>query len=101
MSNKSDGTGPEGTPPVSLARLTNFRPLRTRPAVLLVALMFATRFGPNLLEGGPSGYWMVSVFGPLLCCLLLVIWWLAASRATWKERLFGTLGLIGALALTL
>jgi outer membrane protein assembly factor BamB len=101
MSNKDDGTGPEAAPSDNLARSTNFRPLRTWPALLLVALMFVTRFGPNLLEGGPSGYWMVSVFGPLLCCLLLVIWWLAASRATWKERLFGTLGLIGALALAL
>jgi hypothetical protein len=44
---------------------------------------------------------MVPVFGPLFCCLLLVIWWLTASRATWKERLFGLLGLIGALAVTL
>jgi hypothetical protein len=69
--------------------------------LLLVALIFVMRFGPNLLEGGPSAYWMVSVFGPMLCCLLLVIWWLAASRATWKERVLGTLGLIGALALTL
>ena len=80
---------------------TKFRPLRTWPALLLVALVFGTRFGPKLIEGGASSYWMISVFGPMLCCLLLVIWWLAASRATWKERLFGTLGLIGALALTL
>jgi outer membrane protein assembly factor BamB len=39
-------------------------------------------------------YWMISVFGPLLCCLLLLIWWLAASRATWRERLFGFLGIV-------
>jgi outer membrane protein assembly factor BamB len=101
MSNKNDGTGPEAAPSDNLARSSNFRPLRTWPALLLVAVIFVTRFGPNLLEGGPSSYWMVSVFGPMLCCLLLVIWWLAASRATWKERLFGTFGLIGALVLTL
>src|SRR6266478_3164626 len=101
MSEKNDGTGSEAAPSDNVAKSTNSRPLRTWPALLLVALIFVTRFGPNLLEGGPSGYWMVSVFGPMLCCLLLVIWWLAASRATWKERLFGTLGLIGALALTL
>ena len=73
---------------------TKFRPLRTWPALLLVALIFVTRFGPNLLEGGPSRYWMVQVFGPMICCLLLVIWWMAASRATWRERVFGMLGLI-------
>jgi outer membrane protein assembly factor BamB len=101
MSNKNEGPGPEADPPDSLAKSAKFRPLRTWPALLLVALIFVTRFGPNLLEGGPSSYWMISVFGPMLCCLLLLIWWLAASRATWKERLFGTLGLIGALALIL
>src|SRR5260221_127917 len=101
MSNKNEGPVPGGAPPDSLDRSAKFRPLRTWPALLLVALIFVTRFGPNLLEGGPSRYWMISVFGPMLCCLLLLIWWLAASRATWKERLFGALGLIGALALIL
>jgi outer membrane protein assembly factor BamB len=44
---------------------------------------------------------MVAVFGPLLCCVLILIWWLAASRATWVERLAGAFGIIAALALTL
>ena len=77
-----------------------FRPLRTWPALLLVALMFVTRFGPIYLEGGMSSYWMVAMFGPLLCCVLIVIWWLTASRATWKERLFGFAGLIASMAAT-
>src|SRR5881394_1461474 len=80
---------------------TQFRPLRTWPAVLLVALIFLTRFGPGFLEGGLSRYWMIAVFGPMLCCVLLFIWWLAASRATWRERVFGALGLLGSLAITL
>lgn len=80
---------------------TKFRPLRTWPALFLVALMLASRYGPAYLEGGLSSYWMIAVFGPLLCSLLLVIWWLAASRATWKERLFGFLGLISSLAVTI
>ena len=99
MSNTNEGTSPEAAPQDALAKSAKFRPLRTWPALLLVALIFATRFGPNLLEGGPASYWMISVFGPMLCCLLLVLWWLVASRATWKERLFGTVGLIGAVAL--
>jgi outer membrane protein assembly factor BamB len=77
-----------------------FRALRVWPAVSLAALMVAGRFGPDMSEEGAK-YWMVSVFGPLLCCLLLVIWWLAASRATWRERVFGFLGLIAAAAITL
>ena len=50
------------------------------------------------IRRSPAKYWMVSVFGPLLCCLLLVIWWLAASRATWRERVFGFLGLVASAA---
>src|SRR5436190_10634189 len=45
-----------------------FRPLRIWPPVLLVALMLAARFGPALAEGGAGRYWMMAVFGPLLCC---------------------------------
>src|SRR5919109_2084041 len=51
-----------------------FRVLRIWPAVLLAGLTLATRFGPALIEGGLSRYWMVAVFGPLLCCLLLLVW---------------------------
>lgn len=63
--------------------------------------MLAARYGPAWVEGGLGKYWMVAVFGPLLCCLLMLVWWVTASRATWKERLFGFLGLVGALSLTL
>ena len=59
-----------------------FRPLRAWPAFLLALLMVAARFGPGISEEGAAKYWMLAVFGPLLGCLLLLIWWLAASRAT-------------------
>src|SRR5262245_54401318 len=85
-------------PPSSIKK---FRPLRVWPALFLVVLMIGARFGPGLLEGGIGVYWMIAVFGPLLCCLLIVIWWLTASRATWKERLFGFLGLVASLAIVL
>jgi hypothetical protein len=73
------------------------RPLRIWPALVLVVLMVLARFGPAYMEGGLSNYWMIAVFGPLLCCVLMLIWWLALSRATWKERVFGFLGLFAAL----
>ena len=76
------------------------RPLRVWPGVFLVVLMIVARFGPGHLEGGLSRYWMIAMMGPMLCCLLLLIWWLAVSRATWKERVFGFLGLIAVFALT-
>jgi outer membrane protein assembly factor BamB len=56
---------------------------------------------PAFLEGGLAKYWMVAMMGPMACCLLLVIWWLAASRATWKERVFGFLGLVAVFGITL
>src|SRR5215470_10707975 len=71
-----------------------FRQLRAWPAVLLALLLLASRFGPQVSTDTMAKYWMLSVFGPLLCCLLLLIWWLAASRATWRERLFGFLGIV-------
>src|SRR5712672_1407903 len=77
-----------------------FRPLRAWPAFLLALLMLAARFGPAISEEGTK-YWMVAVFGPLLGCLLLLIWWLAASRATWRERLFGFLGLVASAAIAI
>ena len=101
MSDKTEDTGPRAVAPKSLANSTKFRPLRIWPALLLVALILLMRFGPAYLEGGMSSYWMIAVFGPMLGCLLLLVWWLAASRATWKERLFGTLGVVGSLIVTL
>ena len=83
------------------ASAAKFRTLRTWPALLLVGLVVMARYGPAYMEGGLSGNWMIAVFGPLLCCLLMLIWWLTASRATWKERVFGFLGLIAGLAVTL
>ncbi|MGZ8939296.1 MAG: PQQ-binding-like beta-propeller repeat protein [Limisphaerales bacterium] len=74
-----------------------YRRLRVWPALGLVLLLVAARMGPAYMEGGLSRHWMIAVFGPMLCCVLLLVWWVAASRATWRERLFGFLGLIGAL----
>src|SRR5690349_17591543 len=81
-------------PTASFSPTPLFRTLRVWPAALLALLMLAGRFGPELSQDAMAKYWMASVFGPILCCLLLVIWWLAASRATWRERVFGFLGLL-------
>src|SRR5215203_3055022 len=95
----------EPTGDVAPSNLTNaakpFRPLRVWPALLLAGVMIAARFGPAFLEGGMGVHWMIAVFGPLLGCVLMTIWWLTASRATWRERLFGFLGLVAALGVVL
>src|SRR2546426_3381832 len=97
MSNETEAEPGSNSPVTPSAS----RPLRVWPAVILVALMVITRFVPAFLEGGLAKYWMVAMMGPMVCCLLLVIWWLAASRATWKERVFGFLGLAAVFAMTM
>lgn len=77
------------------------RGLRVWPAVVLVIAMLILRFVPAYLEGGLATYWMVAMMGPMVCCLLLVIWWLAASRATGKERMLGFVGLVAVFGLSL
>src|SRR5439155_3043747 len=52
-----------------------FRPLRAWPALVLALLMLAARFGPGVSEEAATKYWMVAIFGPRFCCLLLLIWW--------------------------
>ncbi len=98
MSNETETALAGSNSPV---RPSASRALRVWPAVILVALMIITRFVPAFLEGGLAKYWMFAMMGPMVCCLLLVIWWLAASRATWKERVFGFLGLAAVFAMVI
>ena len=65
----------------------------------MLALMSPSYVGIGILQGALAKYWMFAMMGPMVCCLLLVIWWLAASRATWKERVFGFLGLAAVFAM--
>ena len=37
---------------------------------------------------------MLAFFGPAICVLLIVIWWVAGSRATGREKLVGFFGLV-------
>ncbi|HXT38627.1 MAG TPA: PQQ-binding-like beta-propeller repeat protein [Candidatus Angelobacter sp.] len=100
MSNEAEVAPAESNSPI---KRSAWRALRVWPSVFLVLLMIVARFAPAHLEGGLAKYWMVTMMGPVVCCLLVLIWWLAASRATWKERVFGFLGLaaVFAIAMTL
>lgn len=77
------------------------RPLRIWPPVLLLLIMLVARYVPVLIEDGPPNLWMASAFGPLLCSLLILLWWLALSRATAKERIVGGLGIVAAAGISL
>ncbi len=74
------------------------RPLRLWIPTIIVPLMIVTRFIPGLIDNGPSSIWMIAAFGPDLLGLLIVLWWLLASRASWQERNFGLLAIGGTFA---
>ena len=77
---------------------TGLKPLRTWPALILLGLMVVLRFIPSMVEDGPSMLWMSSAFGPLLCSIVVLLWWLTLSRSGWLERVLGFFGLVGVLA---
>lgn len=66
--------------------------------MLLLPGMIVARFIPRMMPNGPSMIWMASAFGPLLIGLLIMVWWLLASRARWYERLAGVAGVALAVA---
>ncbi len=77
-----------------------YQRLRVWPPILLVVAMFVARWIPSLWENGPENVWMFSAFGPAVCGIAILLWWLLISRATIKERLVGFFGCIAAMALT-
>ena len=80
---------------------TKWKPLRIWPLAILLAGMVVFRLLPSALENAPANIWMSSAFGPALCGILILIWWLAASRATMWERIAGFVGIVASLAVTL
>lgn len=74
------------------------KPLRALPALVLAIIMILCRYVPPLIEGASSQFWFVPIFFPMLGSLLILIWWLALSRAPWREKGHGVLGLVIATA---
>jgi len=76
---------------------TGLKPLRIWIPLLILPWMVVARFVPGLVQDGPGWIWMVAAFGPFLLSLLIMLWWLVASRAGWLERIVGVLGIVAAL----
>jgi outer membrane protein assembly factor BamB len=70
------------------------KPLRMWPALGLMAIIVLCRYVPRFIEGASSQVWYVPVFFPLLASVLMLIWWLAGSRATGREKLIGFFGFL-------
>lgn len=68
--------------------------LRWWPAAGLLALMGMLKVIPSLMESPPLPVLMMGFMGPAIVCLLILAWWMFASRAGLKEKLIGLIGMI-------
>ncbi len=73
---------------------SKWKPLRIWPALVLLGLMVLFRNLASVTSEQSMGVMMTTIMGPALCGILILFWWLTASRATWKERLVGFFGAI-------
>ncbi|WP_459555978.1 PQQ-binding-like beta-propeller repeat protein [Lacunimicrobium album] len=85
---------PTSSQPTQERIMGRYRPLRVWPAIILLVGMIITRNLPAWWENGPTNLWASAAFGPALCGIFVLLWWLTASRATWQERLGGFLAVI-------
>ena len=98
--NDSDNTAAESAEPQAESSTaakpspSTLRPLRVWPVVVCILGMIAARWTNVVIEDGPEMLWMVPAFVPALCGVLILLWWLTLSRASWKERLGGLVGLL-------
>ncbi len=97
----SDTNSVAENPAVVNPNQAKWKPLRVWPLAILLAGMVVLRFLPSLVDDAPPNIWMSAAFGPALCGVLILIWWLAASRATIWERIAGFFGIIVSFAVTL
>jgi outer membrane protein assembly factor BamB len=58
---------------------------------------------PGMMESPSIELFMLGFMGPAVLGLLVMLWWLAASRATWKEKIIGAVAVavIGFVSITL
>lgn len=70
------------------------RKLRVWPVLVLLVGLWATKLVPGLYAEMSMPVMMLGFAGPSLFTLLILLWWLLLSRASWQERIAGTMGLI-------
>jgi outer membrane protein assembly factor BamB len=77
--------------------------LRWWPAAVLVVAMVLLRKLPDLFESPSLGIFMLGFMGPAGLGILILLWWVVASRASWQEKIIGfvAVSLIGFVASSL
>lgn len=99
MSHHDRSPADDESPADSQLAESPFQTLRVWPLIVLGVVFFLTLL-VRLLESGSIFVQIVTVAGPALSGVLIILWWLTCSRANWRERLFGTIGIVAAFAVT-
>lgn len=68
--------------------------LRWWPAALILLCMAAIKFIPSWMSDPGIEVLMLGFMGPAAVGLLIVAWWMFASRAGWREKIIGLCGLL-------
>ena len=82
MTSSEQATHPNTNSPKQLA-------LRWWPAAVLVVAMVLLRKLPDLFESPSLEVYMLGFMGPAALGILILLWWLVASRASWREKITG------------
>jgi outer membrane protein assembly factor BamB len=77
---------PENGPAVPQAQRAR---LRIWPALPFLAYMIGAQIALRTVTGWTRTVMELVIFGPLLCTLVVGLWWLFASRAAWCDRIVG------------
>jgi len=88
---------------MSTATGPNQKTLRWWPAALLIVAMVLLRKLPGLFESPSLPVFILGFMGPAGLGALIMLWWVVASRANWKEKLIGffAVAIIGVVATAL
>ncbi len=74
--------------------------LRWWPAAVLLAVMGTVKAVPTMMESPSLPVMMAGFMGPAVVGLLVVLWWLFASRASVKEKIAGFVGFVSLVVAT-
>lgn len=73
---------------------SNNKNLRWWPAVLIIALMWVAIIAPARFAPQSLWHMLGMMLGPMVCALLMLVWWMFFSGLTWKAKSIGLLAFV-------